>query len=119
MLTTPAYDTEAEGAQPPWRTEYLEWPDLVLTPSQVAALLDLDGVTAAAVLHTLEDSRFLIYRKFKNSFPGALRPKSSIVSAGARCRVQPSPRSDASWDDLRRVRSLPQCAGRATRPGFL
>jgi len=24
-----------------------------------AALLDLDGVTAAAVLHTLEDSRFL------------------------------------------------------------
>ena len=41
------------------RTEYLEWPDLVLTPSQVAALLDLDGVTAAAVLRVLEDSRFL------------------------------------------------------------
>ena len=31
------------------RTEYLDWLDLALTPSQVAALLDLDGVTAAAV----------------------------------------------------------------------
>ena len=41
------------------RVEYLEMPDLALTPSQVAALLDLDGVTAAAVLHTLEDSGFL------------------------------------------------------------
>ena len=41
------------------RAEYLDWPDPALTPSQVAALLDLDGVTAAAVLHTLEDSRFL------------------------------------------------------------
>ncbi len=41
------------------RVEYLEMPDLALTPSQVAALLDLDGVTTAAVLHTLEDSRFL------------------------------------------------------------
>ena len=41
------------------RAEYLEMPDLALTPSQVAALLDLDGVTAAAVLRALEDSRFL------------------------------------------------------------
>ena len=41
------------------RVEYLEMPHLALTPSQVAALLDLDGVTAAAVLHALEDSRFL------------------------------------------------------------
>ena len=41
------------------RVEYLEMPDLALTPSQVAALLDLDGVTAAAVLQALEDSRFL------------------------------------------------------------
>ena len=41
------------------RTEYLETPDLALTPSQVAALLDLDGVTAAAVLQALEESRFL------------------------------------------------------------
>ena len=41
------------------RAEYLDWPDLALTPSQVASLLDLDGVTAAAVLHTLEDARFL------------------------------------------------------------
>ncbi len=41
------------------RVEYLEMHDLALTPSQVAALLDLDGVTAAAVLRTLEDSRFL------------------------------------------------------------
>ena len=41
------------------RAEYLEWPDLALTPSQVAAFLDLDGVTAAAVLQALEDSRFL------------------------------------------------------------
>ena len=41
------------------RAEYLEMPDLALTPSQVAGLLDLDGVTAAAVLQTLEDSRFL------------------------------------------------------------
>ena len=41
------------------RAEYLEMPDLALTPSQVAALLDLDGVTVAAVLHALEGSRFL------------------------------------------------------------
>ena len=41
------------------RAEYLEMPDFALTPSQVAALLDLDGVTAAAVLQALEDSRFL------------------------------------------------------------
>ncbi len=41
------------------RAEYLEMPELALTPSQVAALLDLDGVTAAAVLRALEDSRFL------------------------------------------------------------
>ena len=41
------------------RAEYLEMRDLALTPSQVAALLDLDGVTTAAVLHALEDSRFL------------------------------------------------------------
>ena len=41
------------------RVEYLEMPDLALTPSQVAALLDLDGVTATAVLRALEDSRFL------------------------------------------------------------
>ena len=34
-------------------------PDLALTPSQVAGLLDLNGVTAAAVLQTLEDSGFL------------------------------------------------------------
>ena len=41
------------------RAEYLEMRDLALTPSQVAALLELDGVTAAAVLQTLEESRFL------------------------------------------------------------
>ncbi len=41
------------------RAEYLDWPDLALTPSQVASLLDLDGVTAAAVLQALEDSGFL------------------------------------------------------------
>ena len=41
------------------RVEYLEMRDLALTPSQVAALLDLDGVTTAAVLRALEDSRFL------------------------------------------------------------
>ena len=41
------------------RAEYLEMPDLALTPSQVATLLDLDGVTTAAVLQALEDSRFL------------------------------------------------------------
>ena len=41
------------------RAEYLDMPDLALTPSQVASLLDLDGVTAAAVLQALEDSRFL------------------------------------------------------------
>ncbi len=41
------------------RVEYLEMRDLALTPSQVAALSDLDGETAAAVLRALEDSRFL------------------------------------------------------------
>ncbi len=41
------------------RVEYLEMPDLALTPSQVAAHLDLDGVNAAAVLRALEDTRFL------------------------------------------------------------
>ncbi len=48
-----------EDAVEPLRVEYLEMPDLALTPSQVAALLDLDGVTAAAVFRALEDSRFL------------------------------------------------------------
>ncbi len=41
------------------RGEYLEIPGLALTPSDVAALLDLDDVTAAAVLQALEDSGFL------------------------------------------------------------
>ena len=41
------------------RAEYLKMPGLALTPQQVAALLDLDGVTAGAVLRALEDSRFL------------------------------------------------------------
>ncbi len=41
------------------RGEYLEIPGLALTPSQVAALLDLDDVTAAAVLQALEDAAFL------------------------------------------------------------
>ena len=41
------------------RAEYLEMRDLALTPSQVAALLDLDGAAAAAVLQALEESRFL------------------------------------------------------------
>ena len=48
-----------KDAVEPLRVEYLEMPDLALTPSQVAALLDLDGVTTAAVLRALEDSRFL------------------------------------------------------------
>ena len=48
-----------EDASQLLRAEYLEWPDLALTPSQVAALLDLDGVTAAAVLRALEDTCFL------------------------------------------------------------
>ena len=37
-----------KDAVEPLRVEYLEMPDLALTPSQVAALLDLDGVTAGA-----------------------------------------------------------------------
>ena len=41
------------------RTEYLELPGLALTPSDVAGLLDLDDVTAAAVLQALEDASFL------------------------------------------------------------
>ncbi len=41
------------------RIEYLEIPGLALTWSDVAALLDLDDVTAAAVLQVLEDSGFL------------------------------------------------------------
>ena len=40
------------------RVEYLEIPDLALTPPRVAALLDLDEVTATAVLQGL-DSSFL------------------------------------------------------------
>jgi len=41
------------------RIEYLEIPGLALMRSDVVALLDLDDVTAAAVLQALEDSGFL------------------------------------------------------------
>ena len=41
------------------RAEYLDTPDLALTPTQVAALVELDGQTAAVVLQALEDSGFV------------------------------------------------------------
>ena len=41
------------------RAEYLETPNLLLTPGEVAELLELDRATASAVLQALEDSAFL------------------------------------------------------------
>ena len=41
------------------RVEYLETPNLRLTPGETAELLDLDRATALAVLQALEDSAFL------------------------------------------------------------
>ena len=41
------------------RAEYLDTPNLLLTPGEVAELLELDRATALAVLQTLEDSAFL------------------------------------------------------------
>ena len=41
------------------RAEYLEMPDLALTPPQVAALLDLDEMTTTAVLRVLEEAGFV------------------------------------------------------------
>ena len=58
---------------------------------------------------------FSIYRKFKDSFPGALRPTSSIVGRGA-VKDAAVPRSDASGDDLRRPRSLRAVCGTSHRP---
>ena len=58
------------------RVEYLEMPHLALTPSQVAALLDLDGVTAAAVIRALEESRFL-ERTPNGRF---IHPKATILT---------------------------------------
>ena len=42
------------------RAEYLDTPDLALTPSQVAGLVDLDPPTAEIVLQALADSCFLM-----------------------------------------------------------
>ncbi len=41
------------------RCEYLDMPGLALTPTQVAALVTLDGKTAAILLQALEGSGFL------------------------------------------------------------
>ena len=41
------------------RAEYLETPNLLLTPGETAELLELDRTTALAVLQALEDSAFL------------------------------------------------------------
>jgi DNA-binding IclR family transcriptional regulator len=41
------------------RVEYLETPNLRLTPGETAELLDLDRATALTVLQALEDSAFL------------------------------------------------------------
>ncbi len=41
------------------RAEYLETPNLLLTPGETAELLELDRATALAVLQALENSAFL------------------------------------------------------------
>ncbi len=41
------------------RVEYLETPNLLLTPGETAELLDLDRATALTVLQALEDADFL------------------------------------------------------------
>ncbi len=80
-------------------------------------MMALDASTAVKLSGDGNRAPPSIYRKFKNSFPGALRPESGVVGRGALkgasrpCALMPP------WDDLRRVRSLPQCAGRATRRG--
>ncbi len=41
------------------RVEYLETPNLLLTPGEAAELLEIDRATALAVLQALESSAFL------------------------------------------------------------
>jgi len=41
------------------RAEYLETPNLLLTPGETAEFLDLDRAMALTVLQALEDSAFL------------------------------------------------------------
>ena len=41
------------------RAEYLETPNLLLTPGEVAELLELDRTAAMAIVQALEDSGFL------------------------------------------------------------
>ena len=50
---------QLENASQLLRAEYLETPNLLLTPGETAELLDLDRATALAVLQALEDSAFL------------------------------------------------------------
>ncbi len=57
-----------------------------------------------------------IYRKFKSSFPGALRRELGMVGR-VRRRVPPSPRSHASGYDLRRLRTLRPVCGTSDPAG--
>ncbi len=41
------------------RAQYLETPNLLLTPGEAAGLLELDQTTTLALLQALEDSGFL------------------------------------------------------------
>ncbi len=50
---------QIENASQLLRGEYLETPNLLLTPWETAELLELDRATALAVLQALEDSAFL------------------------------------------------------------
>ncbi len=50
---------QIENAVQLLRAEYLETPNLLLTPGETAALLELDCATALTVLQALEDSDFL------------------------------------------------------------
>ena len=42
------------------RAQYLETPNLLLTPGEAADLVELDRQTAVAALQALEDSGFLV-----------------------------------------------------------
>ena len=50
---------QIENASQLLRAEYLETPNLLLTPGETAELLELDCAAALAVLQALEDAAFL------------------------------------------------------------
>ena len=103
------------------RAEYLDTPDLLLTPGEAAELLDVDRTTALALLEALEDSGFLVLTSDGGSAdrktggeqppvrrgPGDAEPSSDLLPHGQRGRRKRANRAQIA--DL---------AGKRPSPGF-